>query len=123
MDIKSVETKDLHDAGAEIQVKDQNGELTDFYIRVVGVDSTIWRGIQKQIESDIVEAMVEKRERHVVDQAQVLAKATIGWRGLKNGRNKVEFDIDTAESLYRNAPYIADQIDRFINKRANFIKG
>jgi hypothetical protein len=123
MDIKSLETKDLHDAGAEIQVKDQEGKLTDFYITVVGIDSTVWRGIQKRIQRASIDAMVEGKPQPVEDQAKTLAQATIDWRGLKDGRSKVEFSAEIAERLYTNAPYIADQVDRFIGNRTNFIKG
>ena len=115
MDINVLETKQAHDVGAEMRVRGPDGKLTDFYIKAAGIDSTVWRKIKMDIErSGLVGDSVTPES--------ALAKATLSWRGLKNGKVEVEFSEDAAKQLYENAPYIMDQIDTFIAKRVNFLK-
>ena len=115
MDIKKLETREAHDGGSELRVRGPNNKLTDFYITVVGVDSSLWRKIKMEIERD---ALLEKD----VNAAEALARSTLSWRGLKDDGKEVELSVETAKSLYENAPYIQDQVDRHISDRANFLK-
>ena len=122
MDIKSLQTKPLHDAGAEMRVKDPNGNETDFYIRLVGVDSAKWRDIKRKLERRTLEASFNGDDADI-DAAEYIADATLDWRGLESDGKPVKFSRKNALDLYRNAPYICDQADRFIAKRANFTSG
>ena len=119
MDIKALETKPLHDAGAEMCVRDASGNETDFYIRLVGVDSDKWRTIKRKLERKALDASFNGDEANI-DPAEYIADATIDWRGLESDGKPVPFSRQAALDLYRNAPYICDQADRFIAKRANF---
>lgn len=120
MELKQLQTSALHDAGAEMTVKDQFGNDTDFTITLLGVDSIAWREIKREIERDsLEEAYGDGKLRR--DQAYYLAKATLGWSGLTNDGKAVKFIREKADQLYRAAPYIADQADRFIANRQNFM--
>ena len=117
MEIKQLRTSSLHEAGAELVVKDQFGVETDFRIRLVGVDSPCWREVKREIERDSLEAIYgDGKPKH--DQAYYLAKATLGWTGLTDEGKPVKFTREMAEQLYRAAPYIADQVDRFIDRKS-----
>lgn len=120
MELADLYTVDAHNAGAEMRVKDQAGKPTDIYIRVVGLDSSIWRNTLREAQRAAVERLVSGEAEVEQDNTLTLAKATIGWRGLTRDGAEVEFTQEEAQALYKNAPYIADQIDRFIAKRANF---
>lgn len=121
MELNQLKTSGLHDTGAEMMVKDQFGNDTDFSITLVGVDSTKWREIKRQIERDAMSAAYgdESSKR---GQAEYLADATIGWSGLMDDGKDVKFSKDKAKQLYESAPYIADQADRFIANRLNFMQ-
>lgn len=122
MDINELKTKPLHDSGAEMQVKDAEGKETDFYIRLVGVDSGKWREIKRKLERKALDASFNGDDPNI-DAAEYIAEATLDWRGLESDGKPVPFSHQAALDLYRNAPYICDQADRFIAKRANFTSG
>ena len=119
MDLSQLYTADAHNSGSEMQVKGPTGEVTDFYITLAGIDSDVWRESVKSRRAAAVEAAMSG-EGVEVDEAEVLALATIGWRGLESGGEGVEFSVDAAKELYRNAPYILDQVNVFVGDRANF---
>jgi hypothetical protein len=56
-------------------------------------------------------------------EIDLLTAVTIGWRGLKSGKDTVEFSPEVAKGLYENAPSVASQVDRFVADRVNFTKG
>lgn len=122
MDLASLKTKPLHDAGAEMQVVGPDGQLTDAYITLVGPDSEIWRQVRRRVERKVLAASASGAEADI-DLADIIATATIGWRGLESDGEPVECTHEAALDLYANAPYIRDQADRFIADRGNFTGG
>jgi hypothetical protein len=117
MDIKGLYTVEKHEDGAEIGIiSPLDGELTDFYIKVQGIDSKAYRTAVRAYHRKLL-ADEEGGE------ADLLAAVTIGWRGLYDGKVEVEFTKEKALQLYENSPNIATQIDRFLGDRKNFTKG
>lgn len=56
--------------------------------------------------------------------ARVLSKITVGWTGLFSTEGvAVPVSEEAALEIYRNFPAIADQIERFVLDRANFLPG
>ena len=115
MDIKDLNTVDRHTAGAEMQVKDENGKSLDLFITVAGADSKAWRKASIEMKRlllagfDPVDAM-----------ADAMAKISIGWKGFQSEGEDLAFSQESIRNLYVSAPYIADQVDSFMSKRANF---
>lgn len=120
-------TLEAHTDGAECRlVSPIDGKLTNCYIKVVGVDSVTWREAELRVKRQNLEYFKnpdlteDERSKKVVEStAEVLAEATLGWRGFDD----VEFSKEAVKQLYINSPAIADQVDLFIGKRANFTKG
>jgi len=117
MDIKELYTAVPHEEGAEIQILSPvDNKETDFYIHVKGIDSKSYR--------DAVRAYHRKLlNKEEGGEIEMLVSITKGWRGLKSGKDEVEFTEDKARDLYTNAPGIASQVDKFVADRKNFIKG
>lgn len=103
-------TRSAHEDGREMQVNDQFGKPTDFFIRFVGVDSKTWQGIKLSIDR-------ARMNGDEIDIPALLARAVIDWRGLDQ-----PFTPDTAVQLLSGAPYIAEQANMFIGSRVNFLK-
>jgi hypothetical protein len=117
MDIKGLYTVEKHEDGAELRiVSPLDGELTDFYIMVQGIDSKAYRSAVRGYHRKLL-ANEEGGE------SELLSAVTIGWRGLNDGKAEVEFSKERALQLYDNSPNIATQLDRFIADRKNFTKG
>ena len=131
MEIKSLYTVKDHNDGAEMRVIDPNtGKETEFFIKLAGVDSDMFRNAESKgkrnalkIASDSDLSDDQKAEKQRQNFATVIAESTIGWRGLKDNGKELKFSTKKAKELYINAPQILEQADRFIAKRANFIKG
>lgn len=114
MELNDLYTADAHEEGAEMQVKDENGEPTDCFITFVGVDSHTWRKILKDAQHKVLSGEVSEND--------ALADAAITWRGFTHEGKEVPFSRNAVKVLLDQAPYIARQADRFIAKRSNFTK-
>ena len=119
--IEDLYTVDSHEAGAEMQLKDENGNKLEMFITVAGPDSKIFRKAKNKLRTDLISGGENVDGDDL--RARALAKATIGWRGFMSKGKKLEFNPARIEQLYISAPYIVDQIDNFVNKRLNFTKG
>lgn len=113
MDINGLKTRPVHDAGAELVIKGPDGKKTDFVVTVVGVDSS-------RFESILRDSELKKLKGEKTSVPELLSDVVISWRGLENDGMPVEFSKETALDLFKNAPYICDQIDTFISDRKNF---
>ena len=117
MDINTLYTADAHEEGAEIQiVSPLDGEKTDFYITLQGIDSKTYRKAVRAYHRKLI----AEEEGGEID---LLVAITKDWRGLSKGKEKIPFSPDAARDLYVNAPSVTAQIDTFVADRKNFIKG
>jgi len=125
MELEQFYTLDRHNDGAEIQLKDESGNLTECFLKVVGPDSDIWREALSEMQRDALMASfaeskdVSKGER----RAKYLSRAVLDWKGFTDKDDKpAEFDQKRVNTMFIMAPYIADQVDKFVGKRENFMK-
>jgi len=118
MKLDTLYTTELHDAGAEVRIYDDKGKKTDLLITVVGMDSKAFRKHSKRHQKAYLEALRSKKEFDDDElNLQGLVDCTVGWRGVEE-----KFSKKLCSDLYKNAPYIKDQIDTFMGDRANFTK-
>lgn len=117
MDIENLFTVEAHESGAEMQVKDENGNDLDMFITVAGLDSKVFRAALVAVKRKFIE------ENAADADAETLAEATLGWRGFMSDGKELEFSKEKIKDLYINAPYIKTQVNFFIGNRANFTKG
>ena len=120
MNIEDFYTVESHESGAEMQVKDESGKALDMYIRIMGIDSKLFRKVKNELRREILKDVDADTEGL---RAKSLAQVTLGWKGFQSEGEDLEFTQEKAEQLYLNAPYLMDQADQFINKRENFTKG
>lgn len=119
MNIDELYTVEHHEKGAEMQVKDQFGKKTDFYITLAGVDSIQFRKAKMNLQRAILNDPEGDKEKFRIE---AVADITLGWRGLASEGKPVEFSKDMVINIYSNAPYVMEQADEFINNRVNFTK-
>lgn len=128
MELNDLLTQDAHEEGAECRILSPiDNKPTDFYIKVLGVDSMAFQKAQRKLRNDAVKALSEDREIGVEEEIRLeienLAAITIGWRGLEvDGKDK-PFTLENCIDIYTRAPNIRSQVDRFVSNRANFTKG
>ena len=84
---------------------------------------TFRRTIRRQIDWQISEGKADlsavEMERHLVER---LAAATVGWEGIKYQGESFPFSERNAEKLYSEQIWIREQVQQFIDERANFLK-
>lgn len=96
-----------------------DGTRTDDYLMLVGTESSEFRGakyVQEQRALEIARKdTIEERMAAVEDaRISVLAACIKGWSF------DVPFSGAAAKELLAGAPYLADTVDTFISRRANF---
>tara|TARA_R110000772_G_scaffold184534_4_gene295539 strand:+ start:584 stop:955 length:372 start_codon:yes stop_codon:yes gene_type:complete len=116
MKISELYTTELHEAGSEIEIVDDQGNKTGIFITVMGVDSSVFRAQAKKQQKAYIDAL--RSNKDFDDEAMTvdsLVASTISWRGTDE-----KFTKNLCKQLYTKAPYIRDQIDTFMADRANF---
>lgn len=121
MKLSDLYSRGRHTEGVWCPIKDERGRETEIAILVQGVDSDFYRDAQKSHRKAILEAVregkLEELDQDLMDR-QVLVSMSLDWRGIED-----EFTPELCAELYKEAPYIMDQVDEFIGKRANFTQG
>lgn len=126
MELGELTTRQAHESGADITIRlPETGELSDLVITVQGVDSKAWRASQKKAQRDIVRQVADGKTITDFDgfELDALVACTIGWKGLVKDGKEYKFTASRCRKLYEDAPYVRDQVDAFIGKRANFMHG
>jgi hypothetical protein len=118
MKIDTLFTADAHEQGSEVRIKDGNGKLTSLYITVKGTDSpTYQKELKRQKDAFFIASQASEEpdtDSFVID---ALVACTVSWRGAEE-----KFSEKLCRELYTKAPYVRDQVDRFMVERKNFTK-
>ena len=110
MDISKLDVVTLSNEGYQCIIKNpKTGKATDLIITIKGVYADSFR--EESEKADTVEKT-----------ADLLAKYTIGWEGLEENGNKVEFSVKEAKRIYKNFPIIRGQVLTASMDVRNFIK-
>jgi len=119
MDITELYTRDAHEQGAEMQIKDKTGQPAEMYISLVGMDSKTWRSLMAEQNRKL---MAENADVDEI-KAETFASATLSWRGFMSKGEEIAFSREKVLELYTQAPYIVDQVNHFVGDRLNFTHG
>ena len=131
MEFNKLATAKYHDNGAECNILDPvSGEPTDFYIKICGADSKVWRKQKKIQTRKLLNARSQSDEpdfdyeKAGIDfeamDIEALVNATIDWHGLSDNNKEVKFSKDIANELYENSPSIVRQLIDFLGNGENF---
>lgn len=133
MDLSKFNVSKMAEVGAELELEhpstgepliQENGEPVT--IRLIGTDSKAWRNKNRDFQRARIAKMARGRSKKIDytvsdDEAcEMLAICTMGWAGMKQDENEIEFSEEAAFNLYMEHNWIREQADTFINDRANF---
>lgn len=141
MDIVAFATADETQVSGWLHVRDMNNELaysTDetgkpdktkpVRIELLGKDSEPYRreiGRQLRISQQKQQQMngkyIKPFSEIESDNRRVLSAVTVSVENLQAGGR--ELTADDADYIYKVAPHIAEQVTRFLDDRANFLRG
>lgn len=122
MDITKFNTVQACEEGAWVTILDFDEIPTDIEFKVVGIDSKKFKErvnlLTRKNEGKSKQDMVKLEE----DTIRLLASITLDWKGVEDSEGKViEFTLDAVENVYRNSPWISEQIIEFAKSRRNFL--
>tara|TARA_R100000951_G_C2594703_1_gene166215 strand:+ start:259 stop:663 length:405 start_codon:yes stop_codon:yes gene_type:complete len=131
MEFNKLATAKHHDNGAECNILDPiSGKPTDFFIKICGADSKVWRKQKKiqtrkllSVRSQSTDEDFDYEEAGIDFEAmdiEALVIATIGWRGLVDNGKEVKFSKEIAHELFDNSPSIVRQLIEFLGNGENF---
>lgn len=131
MEFNKLATAKHHDNGAECNILDPvSDEPTDFFIKICGADSKVWRKQKKiqtrkllSVRSQSTDEDFDYEEAGIDFEAmdiEALVIATIGWRGLVDNGKEVKFSKEIAHELFDNSPSIVRQLIEFLGNGENF---
>lgn len=129
MDITKFDVKAAADRGAELHLLNPTTDEPLYgddgkpvTIRLLGKDSREFRAAL----GEMAEKQVGKKRTTLAaaetSGIELLARVTTGWHNLGNAEGPIKFSVDAARELYRNSPWIKEQVDEFVADRANFLK-
>ena len=119
MNVDELYTKEHHDNGSEMQVRNEHGKKLSMFITLAGIDSKSYRSEKVNLSRKVLKDPEGDLDLY---RAESLAEMVIDWRGFKSKGKKLNFTKKLASQLFYNAPYLMDQADSFVYDRVNFIK-
>lgn len=131
-DLAGLDTKAASEQGAVMSVFNIDGSVrrdrtgNPVTLTLLGVDSDAYRkATRKNMNKRFARRNPGKitAEELEVESLEVLAACTAAWSGIisRDGKD-VPCNPANAKALYEAAPELRDQVDRFINDRANFLQ-
>lgn len=128
MEFNDLLTKEAHEEGAECNILNpSDGKPTDFFIKVLGVDSLEFQKAQRKARNQAVKTLSEKKpiteEDEIESEIDHLVAVTVGWRGLEVDGKEKAFTKEHCKDLYTRSPGLRNQVDRFVSDRTNFTRG
>lgn len=107
----------------EVLMTDKNEPVR---IKLLGTDSKVWRNKNRETQRARINSMVRKKAKNIdytisdEDACEMLAECTIEWSGIDEKGKALEFSEEAARDLYTRYIWVREQVDIFINDRANF---
>lgn len=124
LNLKKVDVVSAANKGATVDIVDPvTGDVTGAKITVVGSDSDLYRKAQRKILNKRLNEKKGKTraEELEAESLELLAQCTTGWEGIEDDGTPLTFSIDAARKLYKEFPFIKEQIDAAIADRALFL--
>lgn len=112
----------LHPVTGDVLLQDDKSPVT---ISLLSRDSSAYRNAQKAVGSRVLGVPVNKIptmddiEREALD---ILVAITQSWNGIviDEDNSPLEFTPDNVRRVYKGLPWVKEQVEIFVNNRANF---
>ena len=91
-------------------------------ITFLGSDSDRFKSIRHESANSDME-QDRKKTAQEIDEKSILyvAQLATGWSGIDKGGKPLEFSIEAVVELLTKEPWIKEQADAFIGRRANYL--
>jgi len=125
MDLNELNLERSANDGAELTLEHPvTGAPIDIKIKVSGIDSSAYRNKQREIQNRRLAKLSRGKKPDFsnsdAEACELLSACTLGWDGVIENGEAIEFSEKAAFELYENHLWIREQVDSFIGDRANF---
>lgn len=131
LDLSALDTTRGAEQGAELQLSHpRSGELIPARISLLGADSSAWLDKHREFQRRRADRLNRTRKFVVspedleAEQLELLVVATTGWdwSGITlEGEPVPAFSADAARRIYKRFGWVREQVDAFVQDRANFL--
>jgi len=124
MDISQLSIADT----ADVEITLPSGEATDIVIQVYGQDSDAYKKVsRKQQNSRLKDMQRGKKGNTTAEDIEargfdLLVSCVASWSGVESGGKALECTPDNIRLLFKQLPFIKEQVDVAIADRVNFMK-
>lgn len=127
---KEYNPRKLAEGGAKLVLSDPKNRPTEAWILLRGADSDTYQDAFREQQRKRAQAMAKARKMVVPspeelenDALELYAATTVAWGDLDQVgvAGELACTPKNAIELYRSRPDIREQVDLFINERANFL--
>jgi hypothetical protein len=135
MDLSTLETTSVAEQGAAMEVQHPvtGAVLTDtsgaaLTITLAGQDSERFRKAERRITNKRLASQAAGRrialtsEGLETDAIERLVACTITWSGITLDGEAKDCTPENAREAYKRLPWLREQVERFVEDRANFLK-
>lgn len=133
MDLSNFNVEKMAEQGAWMELENpetgdvlKSDEGEPVAIKVLGTDSKAWRNKNRLYQQRRIAKMTRSRSKQIdytmsdEDACELLSECTVGWKGIVDDGEEVEFSKEAAFDLYMKYIWIREQVDSFVGDRANF---
>lgn len=130
-DLLQFSTAKLGNEGVKIDLTDVEGKPTEHWIKILSVDSTVFKTAQAKFRQAIIEMqqdspdeneLFQHGEKSEVETRKLLASLVVGWSFKNDDGTPYECNQSNVMQVLKDAPVLATEIDEASVQRKNFIK-
>lgn len=103
-----------------------NSKGEQMWVDIRSVDSPAYRRIAHKIKQRRFKkgrnVFGDNPDENVQETAKLLAACATNWGNFEHNGKELKFSVVAAEDVFARYPFIADQLDRYMANRANFMK-
>jgi len=124
VDLSQFDTKKTSEEGVWVEIENPiDGEPLGIHFKILGSDSEVYnKQIRKNKDKMMKQGMRNiKSENLEVEEIELLVACTVDWDNIVDNGEKLECTKENVRYVYKNYPWIKDQVDDFIGDRSNFL--
>jgi len=102
--------------------EEEGGEEKPVAIFVVGAHSERWRRVEDKQRRRRLKPKNMTAEQAHEDVLERIVHCTMDWQGINNDGNPLPFSRGAVKMIYKEFPFVLDQVAEFINEPTNFFE-
>jgi len=129
--IDDFQTRGRANKGFRLNLLSAEGQDTDHYLDIIGLDSDAFIAAKKAQSSRItelaaIESKEEKEDLSIEYFCEFLASVVTGWSfddpEITAAASLTEFNPENVARFFREAPQIRDQVEKIVSRRSLFFR-